>query len=48
MLVAETHYVPQMKTFLAGLVLCAKVYREDSLDLISIHEIKDLIDTEDT
>ena len=48
MLVAETHYVPQMKTFLASLVLCAKVYRENSLDLITVDKIKDLINAENT
>ena len=44
----KTHYIPKMKSSLTSLVLCAWIYRKDSLNLISINKGKDFINTEHT
>ena len=48
MLIAETNDIPEMKSLFTCLILCTEIYREDSLDLISVHEIKYLINSKHT
>ena len=48
MLITETYDVPKMKSLLACLFFRTKINRKNSLYMISVNKVENLIDTEDS